>query len=1066
MKIPKLLLLLACLVMMPLSSLAQNGFYEFDSVLPKTILELFLEAKKEGRKYPTDQQFIDAGITLADLEFIRSHVKRHEIAKPEDRLIPSIYEHRRLFMCTPMGNGLHGYHGYPSNEMGHTDVFSMWNYTEAFGSWNHGFFQAPGSWVDAAHKNGSRIMSGQMFFESTFGGADDSDWIKFISTRDENGYVYVEPMINALMYFGSDGIVYNWEASGYRNNHVIAFHKELYKLAKERNFLDYNSLIYTNESSLSMNNYDYLYGTKENPVHECFLNYHGGDIASSIVSSQSYAEKHCGGVDGLYAGVHILHMGRSWSRLAQPGAERIGLIVWGEHQCTHLYDKAQGATDQKWQLDYQLMQEHFFSGGNGNPANRPSLANSNSASYADKMASFCGMAEFFPERSTIHGKQPFLTHFNLGNGEFYYHNGAKMTKGGWYNMAAQDLVPTYRWLVYNAGTTTVNTLMKPAFHHGDAYVGGSCLRLSGNVGTTGADVILYKTDMQLANAPIAKVAVKNISGNGSLSLLLRINGEWKELPIETISSSWHEYELPLDNLDNGVIERIALRIKGNAELLVGKIELNDNSVVTPKPIKKILSAETISEKIDNVTLKLHWQVDADVDEYGRSFNETNNIDHFEIVCKSETGTDIMEVGRTSQWATIASQIPFAPDAETLEVGVRSVSTDLKTQSPIVWTTIKKGTPDEVVDPADISGQDGIYDVNFNEKTAHTREDRYMMHIGLYDEYNNLQKYPNNNTQSRITKQLYLDATEKAIFDVVAGETYTPYIDYSALWMSGYAFVDWDNSGDFDEKTGISFAPNGKPSRTDMCEVVSFSSYNNVDDDYSWYKSDGTRFNKSQFPIPNNIKMGAFRVPNVEPGIYRMRFKLDWNSLDPGGNKSPKNLIYNNGGDIIDVLLNVHAENVKIGAKTKDGEVSKGTTVLTEEMNGTAEFKKDLQLTFKPAEGFKLAGATIRHGYNLKNEKEYNGEGQYSLVHNRQWWEEKIEFNDENYTLPARLINGDVLITPIFENTTGIEKVLVTEDMMLKNDIYNLNGQLVRRGGSNAKLAAGVYVMKGYKIIVK
>ena len=57
--------------------LSAKDFYEFDNVQPKAILELFLKAKKAGRMYPTLQEFKDAGVSAADIEFIRSHVKRN-----------------------------------------------------------------------------------------------------------------------------------------------------------------------------------------------------------------------------------------------------------------------------------------------------------------------------------------------------------------------------------------------------------------------------------------------------------------------------------------------------------------------------------------------------------------------------------------------------------------------------------------------------------------------------------------------------------------------------------------------------------------------------------------------------------------------------------------------------------------------------------------------------------------------------------------------------------------------------------------------------------------------------
>ena len=1040
--------------------LSAKDFYEFDNVQPKAILELFLKAKKAGRMYPTLQEFKDAGVSAADIEFIRSHVKRNELVNLSDRLNSNVYEERKVFMCTPMGSGSQGAHGYPSNTMGKTDVYSMWNYTSNFGSWNHGFFQTPGSWADAAHKNGSRLMSGQMFFESQYGGADDAEWCKLITTKENGAFVYVEPLLNALMYFGHDGIVYNWEAYRWGEDDVIAFHKALYKEARKRGFTDYNSLVYTSTNfTLNSGNYTKLYGTKEEPIHELFLNYPGGNIMTGLAGSEQFAETTCGGVDRLYAGVHINSMTRNWSELGV--TKKMNLIVWGEHTENMIYTNTKGANDDEWQANYQSLQERFFSGGHNNPAYRPSVSASNTTSWEKQLADFCGLAEYMPERSVIN--KPFLTHFNLGNGKAYYFKGAARTQGGWYNMASQDLVPTYRWLVYDANTTVINKTFVPTFTHSDAYVGGTCLSLKGETGTNGVDVVLYKTALKLNSHPVAHVAVKQLSATGTLSLLLRVDGVWKSYPIDMGSSSWSEKSVNLEGLNGRVIDRVAFRVGGNADILVGKLELNDGTVVNPKLIKEFVSAETVSEGTEDITLKLYWTVDGTTDQYGRSYNDDNNIDHFEIFVKKD-GEDI-EVGRTSQWVTIAAHLPFPADAEKLMVGVRSVSTDLKTASPIIWKEVSKGTPDETIDPNDTSGQGPHYQVNYNKKAPHGREDRYMMHVGLYEGEGNkkkdLQQYPDNDRTARITKQFYLDGTNKVVFDVVAGQTYTPYIAYHGLWMSGYVFVDWNNDGKFDHTTGISF-PNGKPNRTDRCEVVSFSAHTSDPKNNwgSWYNSNGKTFNKgTDFPKDDNVKnwLGYFKVPaDLDEGIYRMRFKLDWNSLDPKGSDE----ILKDGGDIIDVLINVHKDVVKVGAKAENGTVSNGTVVLTEALNSTSGYKQPVSVTFKAADGYQLVDVTVRHGYNLLNESGLDEVG------NRQWWAEKLEVLANSSTIPANLVNANVLVLPNFSIISGINDVTVSKKELLENDVYNLNGQLVRRAGSKKALPLGVYVVKGKKFIVK
>lgn len=1054
----KHLLLLGLMALSPFVANAKD-FYEFDNVKPEAILKLFLEAQKKGRKYPTVDEFKSIGVSAADIEFIRSHVKRRPLIDNEGRLNKSVYKDRKVFMCTPMGSGAQGAHGYPTNAMDKTDVYSMWNYTSTFGSWNHGFFQAPGCWADAAHKNGTKFMSGQMFFESMYGGADDGPWVNLISKQEGDKYIYVEPFLNALMFFGHDGIVYNWEASRFNDDDVVDFHKALYAEAKKRNFIDYNSLIYTSVNfTLSNINKDYLYGTKDEPIHELFLNYPGGNIQTGLKSSEEFAENQCGGVDRLYAGVHINQMQRNWEELKT--TNKLNLIVWGEHTENMIYTNTKGENNDTWQKNYQTMQERFFSGGNNNPANRPSAASANGTSWQSELVNFCGLAEYMPERSAL--STTFQTHFNLGNGKYYYSKGAKTTIGGWYNMASQDVVPTYRWLVYNSNTTSTNSSVKPQFTHEDAYVGGTCLNIKGNA-ANGADVILYRTDLTIANHPVAKVAVKRNNGAATIKLILHVDNQWKEYNVDiAANANWNERTITLDELAGKKIDQIGLRVNGDADINVGKLELSSANRVEPKAIKGELTAETVSEGIDDITIKLNWTIDATLDEYGRAYNSDNNIDHFEVFVKKDN--EEIEVGRTSQWATIASHVPFAADAEDLEIGVRSVSTDLVSASPIVWTKVKKGAPDEKIDPNDTSNQGEFYKVNYNKKAPHAREDRYMMHVGLY-EYNNgkkenLQQYPDNDRTARITKQFYLDVTNKAVFDVEAGKTYNPYIAYHGLWMSGYVYIDWNNDGKFDYQNKISF--NGDvPTLEEGCEVVSFSAHNNSRNDWGgWYNNNGRTFPKStQFPKDDNIKnwLGWFKVPEgTKEGSYRIRFKLDWNNLDPAGSDE----MLRDGGDAIDAMINVHAPNVKVGAKAVNGSVMQNGTTLTEQMNGAAKYKTAIELSFKPNNEYKTTEVEVRHGYNLGNESGVDAVG------NRQWWAEKMVVENDKITIPEKLVNADILVVPTFSAVNGIENAKIDGFSINDYDVYNVNGQLVRKAKQNTPLQKGVYIVKGRKFIVK
>lgn len=731
------LMLLACLAgpanaQSVMSPTATSTIYDFAGFNEVTLLKLFDKALQEGRNYPTKEEFAAAGIQASDIAFVRSHVKQRTILDRKDRLVKDTYEKRNLFMNIPSGSGK-GTGGYPSSNFAN-DVFSMWNYTNLFGSWNHGLFQAPGAWTDAAHKNGTDIMSGIKFFEGWTAGSHDTEYVQFLSTKDASGnYKYVKPMLNCLLFFGFDGINYNWEDNSYSNPDVTAFHKALYKEAKKMGFNNFHAALYTQSQSLTDAAVDYLYGTKaKGKTFDLFLNYAGGDFAAGgYESSVQTAENALGTAEGLYGGAWIVSMNRSWQELVgtfeydfEAGTDvikpnetvkKIGICLWGEHADSRFWSYNSGSDALNAQYNYQRLLERGFSGGNRNPLNRPAIKNSgNKWEGEEALKNFCGLASFIPERSAIQGNLPFLTHFNLGNGERYNYKGKK-TAGTWYNMANQDVVPTYRWLVCNEGTLTVSNALQPEFTHIDSYNGGSCLQLRGLSSAPGVDVVLFRTDLNVSAAnPIAKVALKTKqAGESNLYLIVKVNNQWKEMALgATKDKTWQEKKVSLPVSVGDHITQIGLRTKNVTDkynVLVGKLELNDDVKATPANVKNLM-VEVKEESRKSLSAKLYWDVDCSKGmraNYGMIYNSDANIDHFEIMYKNGKDGRISEVGRTTQWGTYVPNIVFADANEKPFIGVRSVSTDLKTYSPIEWVEIKRADasqlPEETVGGTDTYG---------------------------------------------------------------------------------------------------------------------------------------------------------------------------------------------------------------------------------------------------------------------------------------------------------------------------------------------------------------------------
>lgn len=802
---------------------ASTDLFDFTPWDNEALLKLFADAADEGRKYPTPEEFEAAGFNL-DLEFSRSHVRPATIMEDSAKnIVEGVYPTRRLWMNIPTGQGdLIG--GYPSAEF-HNDVYSMWNYTNLYGAWNHSILQAPGSWADAAHKHGTHMFSGIKFFESW--GTTSGEYIKFITTKNEDGsFRYVDALLNALLYLGLDGINYNFEDQGYRETDVVNFHKALYKRAKEIGFDSFHIGIYTSNSTLSSTYADALYGTTETgKTADLMLNYSGGDFSYGIQPSVRAAETAMGTADGLYAGVWMVHMNRNWSRLvANDDAKRCGVCLWGEHKVSRIFQYTIGNSLMELQSNYQELLEKVFSGSNRTPLNRPAISNmpgafqvAPSVGTANQLNNFCGLAEFIPERTAIQGDLPFNTNFTLGNGDFYAYKGKK-TLDSWYNMGQQDYVPTYRWVIYNTGTENLSTDIKAEFTHEDAYIGGSSLRLKGTPTSTGADVWLYRAKLNVsAGNPKAKIAVKTgVKGSNpsNLYLILRKfdDTNWLEFPVGDLAgATWEEKEIALTGINAGdVIEYIGFRVKGSAanddyKIMIGQLMLSDDRAAsTPASIDgESIIAEVKEETTSSLSVKLTWEVDPTGfsparKDYGMIYNDEVNVDHFEILYKNGEDGRVSEVGRTSTWSAYIGNIQFENENDDPYVGIRSVSKDMKTYSPIEWVHIARST--ETLPEASNSQYPPTYINSAADGYETALRTRYLAEVKTTGAIQDL----NFTRSDSVGGDNYLFA-EDYVLKVEQGQKVTltlkgANLDDNIKYCYGVGYMDWDINYEFDATT--------------------------------------------------------------------------------------------------------------------------------------------------------------------------------------------------------------------------------------------------------------------------
>lgn len=174
-----------------------------------------------------------------------------------------------------------------------------------------------------------------------------------------------------------------------------------------------------------------------------------------------------------------------------------------------------------------------------------------------------------------------------------------------------------------------------------------------------------------------------------------------------------------------------------------------------------------------------------------------------------------------------------------------------------------------------------YAINFEKDAKQTHSSRYSTSVSLTV-----------NGQAQTiefgkTMNGYEDLTAQS-FTVTPGAEVTPAIGYVGEWMHGYVYVDLNNdkqfsfNADSDDQTGT--------------EVVSYSFYS--------ASNGSTGLNSKGETVSNNCNVNplpSFTAP-MEEGTYRIRFKVDWNSVDAGGCVVSGNNILNNGGGIYDATL--------------------------------------------------------------------------------------------------------------------------------------------------------------------
>ena len=184
-----------------------------------------------------------------------------------------------------------------------------------------------------------------------------------------------------------------------------------------------------------------------------------------------------------------------------------------------------------------------------------------------------------------------------------------------------------------------------------------------------------------------------------------------------------------------------------------------------------------------------------------------------------------------------------------------------------------------------------YACNFDKSESGTRTNRWITSVTL-------------TPKGQPTQTLTVGTANKPYVDLVdsvltcnAGDSLTVVINKNANWMNGYVYIDVNQDSIFQFR----------PDTLDQTgtDVMSYSFYSaNFSNDKSGQNSAGKQ-------LTNNARNTMYCPPFLAPtkaGTYRIRFKMDWNSIDPGGQLAAdgtltgSNGFFANSGEIVDATL--------------------------------------------------------------------------------------------------------------------------------------------------------------------
>lgn len=526
--------------------------------------------------------------------------------------------------------------GTPSQGGGNKEIynFTNWQYVDTLVAWagsaGEGIIVPPsGDITDAAHRNGVPVIGTVFFPPEAYGGK--AQWVKDFVKKDSKGnYIVADKLLAMADYYGFDGWFINQETNVDPETAAELENLLLYlqnNKQPDHQIIWYDSMLPSGkinwQGALNSQNERYFQNGSQKMSDNMFLDFRWNK--DRLTTSKAKALELNRSPFDLFAGLDVQARGTNTRLTPEDILDENGQLKMSIGlYCPDwtLRDGGNYDMEQYWKNEQAL-----WTNTSNDPREVKKPAENN----------WFGISKYIVEKTPVTAF-PFVTNFNVGNGDNFYQNGALVRPGTFNNRSIQDVLPTYRWIIDNGQGNS----LQADFSYEDAFNGGSSIMLSGEMAKdSGSFFKLYATDLLVTGNEGGYLVTK---GTSKIELVVETAENDQKTILQSQnrtqedSNDWDQDFFSFDELAGQTITSVGVNVygdeTGNQKILIGSLLLGDleQSTKTSQVENVTVSGKTVQDDLTE-SVRLSWQ----------SLGE--NTGSYNIYREDENGTSL--VGTTS-----------------------------------------------------------------------------------------------------------------------------------------------------------------------------------------------------------------------------------------------------------------------------------------------------------------------------------------------------------------------------------------------------------------------------------